>query len=352
MRIAQVGPLFESVPPRSYGGTERVVSHLTEALVELGHEVTLFASADSRTRARLVPTRTQALRLDQNHVDPAAALALHLEKVYQRAGEFDVLHFHLDHSHFSIARREPWPQLSTIHNRVDVPDVAALFADFNDMPVVSISEAQRRLLPQARWLGTVHHGLPPELHRFRAQSGDYFAFVGRVSPEKGLDRAIRIARRTGRRLKIAAKIDACNRDYFDREILPSLRDPGLEFLGEVGDREKDALIGGASALLFPIRWPEPFGLVMIEALACGTPVIAYEDGSVPEILRHGVTGFVVSGDEEALDAAGRIGEIDRRACREDFERRFTAERMARDYVAIYEKILQGPVRVHDATAHA
>jgi len=352
VRIAQIAPLFECVPPRSYGGTERVVSHLTDALVELGHEVTLFASADSRTRARLVPTRTQALRLDNNHVDPAAAIALHLEKVYQRAGEFDVLHFHLDHSHFSIARRESWPQLSTIHNRVDVPDVAALFSDFREMPIVSISEAQRRLLPHARWLGTVHHGLPPRLHQFRAKGGDYFAFVGRVSPEKGLDRAIRIAKRTGRRLKIAAKIDPCNRDYFDREIRPFLSDPDMEFLGELADREKDELIGGASALLFPIRWPEPFGLVMIEALACGTPVIAYGEGSVPEILRHGVTGFVVSGEEEAIDAAGRIGAIDRRDCRMEFERRFTADRMARDYVAIYEKILQGRIRAHDATAHA
>ena len=352
MRIAQIAPLFESVPPKSYGGTERVVSYLTEELVALGHDITLFASGDSQTRAKLEPTRREAIRLDKNHVDAIAAHVLHLERVLQRAHEFDVLHFHVDHSHFPVARRENLPQLTTMHNRLDIPDLSSLFSEFRDMPVVSISNSQRRPLPQARWLGTVYHGLPRELHHFRPAGGDYYVFVGRVSPEKGLDRAIRIAQRTGRRLKIAAKLDPMNLAYYEEQIRPLLANRFVEFIGEVGDEEKDELMGGAYALLFPVRWPEPFGLVMIESLACGTPVLAYGDGSVPEVIEHGVTGFVVADDEEAVDAAGRMREIDRRVCREQFERRFSAQRMARDYVALYEKIIQGPARMPGAAAPA
>jgi glycosyltransferase involved in cell wall biosynthesis len=338
VRIAQVAPLYESVPPARYGGTERVVSYLTEELVSRGHDVTLFASGDSRTSARLVPGSVRALRLDESCRDPLARHLLLLERVFAEARHFDVLHFHVDYLHFPISRRLALPQLTTLHGRLDLPDLAPLYREFSDMPLVSISRAQRAALPAAGWRGTVSHGLPQDLYRFGTGSGGYLAFLGRISPEKRVDRAIEIARRSGHRLRIAAKVDRADSDYFERDIAPLLSDPHVSFLGEIGEDEKNDFLGNASALLFPIDWPEPFGLVMIEALACGTPVIAYRGGSVEEIVEHGVTGFVVSSLDGGVEAVSRIGKIDRRRCRMEFDRRFTASRMARDYEALYRTL--------------
>lgn len=344
MRIAQVAPLFESVPPKSYGGTERVVSYLTEELVRQGHDVTLYASGDSVTRARLVAPSPQSLRLDRNCVDQLAHHILMLEMVARDAGAFDLIHFHCDYLHFPLSRRGRVPHLTTLHGRMDLPDVVPLYREFSDVPVVSISDSQREPLPWIQWMGTVYHGLPTNLYRFREQPGDYFAFLGRISPEKRVDRAIEIAHRTGIPLKIAAKIDSVDREYFEARIAPMLHSSLTEYVGEIGEREKDEFLGNARALLFPIDWPEPFGLVMIEALACGTPVVAYRRGSVPEVLDDGDTGFIVARPEDAVAAAERVGTIDRRRCRQVFESRFTAERMARDYVDIYRALigLHGP----------
>ncbi|HJV70750.1 glycosyltransferase family 4 protein [Ideonella sp.] len=340
MRIAQVAPLFESVPPRLYGGTERVVSYLTEALVAQGHEVTLFATADSVTRARLVAGSPHGLRLDGrslDHEEPHRAL---LDKVYRRRGAFDVIHFHTDCMHFPMLRGLGVPHLTTLHGRLDLPEAVATLREFPDVPLVSISDAQRTPAPWACWLATVHHGLPHEAFRFHPGPGRYLAFLGRIAPEKGCDRAIEIAARLGRTLRIAAKVDPMDEAYFNAEIRPLLAHPLVEFIGEIGEREKSDFLGQATALLFPIDWPEPFGLVMIEAIACGTPVVAFRRGSVPEIIEPGLTGCIVDDLDQAVHAIEDAVGLDRRRCRRRFEQRFTAERMARDYLSVYERLVR------------
>jgi len=339
MRIAQVAPLYESVPPRHYGGTERVVSYLTDALVDLGHDVTLFASGDSVTRARLAAVVPQRLWGSAACVDTVAHHVLLLERVMAAAWRFDIIHFHVDYLHFPLSRRMLTPQVTTLHGRLDLPDLVGLFREFRDMPVVSISDAQRTPLPGANWVGTVHHGLPPQLYSRTEGRGNYLAFVGRISPEKRVDRAIAIARRAGVPLKIAAKVDPVDRLYFEREIQPLLDGPLVEYVGELDDRGKQGLLCGARALLFPIGWPEPFGLVVIEALACGTPVIAWPCGSVPELIDDGVTGYIVDDVEEAARAVAALDRLSRTRCRQVFESRFTASRMARDYVRVYERAI-------------
>jgi glycosyltransferase involved in cell wall biosynthesis len=344
MRIAQVSPLFESVPPKLYGGTERVVSFLTEALVDLGHDVTLFASADSCTRATLVPCTPRALRLDDGCRDPLAWHLAMLEQVVERAPDFDVIHFHLDYLSFPYVRRCGIPHLATMHSRLDVADLQPLFRCFADVPVVSISDSQRTPLPFANWCGTVYHGLPLDLYRFRAQSAGYLAFLGRISPEKRVDRAVEIARRLDMPLKVAAKIDGKDREYYERDVKPLFADPRVEFIGEIGEKDKGDFLGNAAALLFPVDWPEPFGLVMIEAMACGTPVVAFRCGSVPEVMRDGVSGYVVDTVDGAVEATAHALELPRKRCRAYFEARFAAPRMANDYLAVYERLLTGEHR--------
>ena len=340
MRIAQISPLYESVPPKLYGGTERVVHFLTEALVDLGHEVTLFASGDSTTRAELVPGAPRALRLDRC-ADPIAHHVNMIEQVFARAADFDVLHFHTDYLGFSLARRHTVPYVTTMHGRLDTPELVSLYRTFADAPLISISDSQRDPLPFANWQATVYHGLPADLYRPRPGKGGYLAFVGRISPEKRVDRAVAIARRVGMPLKIAAKIDEKDRKYYESEIKPLFRDPLVEFVGEIGEDEKEAFLGGAATLLFPIDWPEPFGLVMIEAMACGTPVVAFRCGSVPEVMRDGVSGYVVHALDEAVTATARAVELPRARVRAYFEERFTAPRMAVDYLAAYEALVAG-----------
>jgi glycosyltransferase involved in cell wall biosynthesis len=344
LRIAQVAPLHESVPPQLYGGTERVVSYLTEELVQLGHEVTLFASGDSRTTAKLVPVSRRALRLDRRCIDPLAHHVLLLERVFKRLDSFDVVHFHCDYLHFPLSRRTQVRNVTTLHGRLDLPDLAPLYWEYADMPLVSISDAQREPIPWARWMATIHHGLPVDIAKPRLEPGSYLAFVGRVSPEKRLDLAIQIARRVGMDLKIAAKVDESDREYFEEVIRPLLGGPGVEFIGEIGEEDKDAFFGNAHALLFPIDWPEPFGLVMIESMARGTPVIAFRRGSVPEVIEDGVTGFVVRDVREAVQAVERVGRMSRAGCRRAFEARFTSSRMARDYLAVYTNLIREGTR--------
>jgi glycosyltransferase involved in cell wall biosynthesis len=339
VRIAQVSPLFESVPPKLYGGTERVVSYLTEELVAQGHEVTLFASADSVTTAKLVPVCDHSLRLDQRCVDQMAHHIRQIEEVYRRAAEFDVLHFHIDYLHYPLSSRMGAARLTTLHGRLDIPDLEPLYRRFPDEPLVSISDDQRRPLSWANWRATVHHGLPLQLLRPHPQPGQYLAFLGRVSPEKRPDRAIELAQRTGFPLKMAAKVDKADKEYFDTKIQPLLKDnPVVEFIGEINEREKDEFLGNAAGLLFPIDWPEPFGLVMIEAMACGTPVVAWAGGSVPEIIEPGVNGFIVQNMDQAEAAVAKLATLDRRSCRATFEERFSVTRMARDYVYAYREI--------------
>jgi glycosyltransferase involved in cell wall biosynthesis len=342
MKIAQVAPLYESVPPQKYGGTERVVHYLTEELVALGHDVTLFAAGDSRTAAELVPGCHRSLRLDPDTRDPLALHTVMLERLLTEHERFDVIHFHIDYLHFLISRLMGWPQLTTLHGRLDLPELQPIYDRFGDMPVVSISNSQRTPLPQAGWLATVQHGLPKDLLKFSprssSRSSDYFAFLGRISPEKRVDRAIQIATTLGVPIKIAAKVDNADRAYHEREIAPLLQNPLVEFVGEIGDDQKSEFLGNARALLFPIDWPEPFGLVMIEAMACGTPVIAFRRGSVPEILEDGVTGFIVENMDQAVQAAARASELSRRRVRDEFERRFTSRRMAEGYLALYEQV--------------
>jgi len=340
MRIAQVAPLYESVPPQGYGGTERVVSYLTEELVRRGHDVTLFASGDSLTEAELVPCCARSLRLDPGCKDPLVYHYVMLERMTQRAADFDVLHFHIDYLHFPISRRIGVPHVTTLHGRLDLPDLQPMYDEFRDAPLVSISDAQRGPLPQANFLRTIHHGLPLDLHRPRANAGDYFAFLGRISPEKGVGRAIAIARALGVPLRIAAKVDHADRAYYERELEPVLDDPLIEFVGEIGEDAKGDFLGGARALLFPIDWPEPFGLVMIEAMACGTPVVAFRGGSVAEIIEDGVSGFVVDDLGAAIEAAGRTQELDRLACRRAFERRFSVQKMAEAYLETYAEVAE------------
>jgi glycosyltransferase involved in cell wall biosynthesis len=335
MKIAQVAPLYESVPPRHYGGTERVVSYLTEELVRQGHDVTLFASGDSVTRARLVAVTPRSLRLAEQCVDHLSHHILMLESLCQQAHEFDVVHFHIDYLHFPLSRRGNIPHLTTLHGRLDIADLQPVYREYSEMPLVSISNAQREPLPHANWRATVYHGLPDTLYRPRYGRGEYLAFVGRISPEKRVDRAIEIARQVGIPLRIAAKVDPVDAAYFEQVIEPLLREPLVEYVGEIGEDEKDEFLGNACALLFPIDWPEPFGLVMIEAMACGTPIVAYRRGSVCEVMEDGHTGFIVDTLEEAVHATRRIPEISRERCREVFEQRFTATRMANDYVRAY-----------------
>jgi len=340
MRIAQVAPLYESVPPKLYGGTERIVSYLTEELVQLGHEVTLFASGDSLTRAELVPVCPRALRLDEKCIDSYAHHMLLLDAVFARRHQFDIVHFHIDYLHFLMTRETGLTSLTTLHGRLDISDLVPLYRAFRDMPVSSISDAQRLPLPWLNWQQTIYHGLPTNHYDFNRETDGYLVFMGRTSPEKGLDEAIQIAKRAGMPLKIAAKVDRADLEYFKTQIQPRLNHPGIEFIGEVGFPQKNDLLGRAAALLFPIAWPEPFGIVMIEALACGTPVIAYPHGSVPEVIEQGVTGFIVPDSDAAVDAVREIGSIDRAACRQRFENRFTATRMCEQYVRLYEALVR------------
>ena len=321
-----------------YGGTERVVAFLTDELVKQGHEVTLFASGDSITSATLVPGCAQAHRLAGDRRDALAEHILMVEHVVQRAAEFDLIHFHLSQIHFSIARRLETPHVTTLHGRLDLPELVPLYREFRDIPVVSISDAQQLPLPDAGWIGTVYHGLPVDLLEFQPRPGNYLAFLGRVSPEKRVDRAIAIAKACGYRLKIAAKVDPADQEYFEEEIQPLLDHPLVEFIGEISEGQKSAFLGGARALLFPIDWPEPFGLVQIESLACGTPVVAFRGGSVAEIVEEAVTGFVVENIEQAIEAVRRVDRIDRRMCRLAFEARFSSTRMALDYVGLYQQL--------------
>jgi glycosyltransferase involved in cell wall biosynthesis len=339
MKIAQVAPLHESVPPKFYGGTERVVSFLTEALVHQGHEVTLFASGDSVTNARLVPVCPSSLRLDTRCIDPYAHLIRAIEMVFRNAGAFDVLHFHIDYFHFPLSRRHAVPAVTTLHGRLDIPDLTPLYQEFPEMPVVSISDSQRAPLSWINWQATVHHGLPVGHYPFYAEPGRYLAFIGRISPEKGIDCAIEIARRAGIKLIIAAKVDPADREYFATVIKPMLKGRYVEYVGEIGEAEKGEFLGNALALLFPINWPEPFGLAMIEAMACGTPVIANRNGSVPEVVEQGVTGFIVDDINAAVRAVEQVGSLSRLRCQQEFKRRFTADRMARNYHAVYRKLL-------------
>ncbi len=341
MKIAQVTPLYEAVPPKLYGGTERVVAHLTDALVDLGHDVTLFASADARTRARLVPVRDQAIRLDPAPLksDLAAHMTL-LSEVLKRADDFDVIHFHTDMIHFPFFSRCADKTITTLHGRLDMKDIGEVYERWPGFGLVSISDDQRRPLPHASWKATVHHGMPGELYEFSPKSEGYLAFLGRISPEKRPDRAIEIATKLNKRLKIAAKVDAADKVYWETVIRPLVEgNPLIEFVGEIGDHQKSAFLGGADALLFPIDWPEPFGLVMIEAMACGTPVVAFRCGSTPEVIEDGETGFLVDTLEQAVAAAGRAHLLDRHAIRARFDLRFSATAMARRYLDVYGDLL-------------
>jgi glycosyltransferase involved in cell wall biosynthesis len=338
MKIAQVAPLFESVPPSGYGGTERVVSYLTEALVEQGHDVTLYASGDSATSAHLVPIVERSLRPARRQADWLIWHTLMLDRVFADAAAFDVIHFHLDYQHFPLVRRCRCAAVSTMHGRLDLPGLVPLFRHFREQPLVSISDGQRKPVPWANWQATVHHGLPTELYTFQPDPDDYFAFLGRISPEKRLDRAIEIAQAVGVPLRIAAKVDDADRRYFERCIRPLLDQPLVEFIGEIDQARKNAFLGGARALLFPIDWPEPFGIVMIEAFACGTPVVAYAGGSVGEVMQDGVTGSIVTDQQQAIAAAEEIDRIDRHRCREVFEQRFTAQVMASRYLEVYRRL--------------
>ena len=340
MKIAQIAPLYEAVPPKFYGGTERIVAWLTDALVDAGHEVTLFASAEAQTHATLVPVRDQAIRLDPAELksDLAAHLGM-LQEVRQRMHEFDVLHFHIDMIHFPFFEDCAARTLTTLHGRLDLKDLPGAYRRWNQFPLVSISQDQRKPLRTANWLGTVHHGMPATLCPFNANpAGEYLAFLGRISPEKRVDRAIAIARRVGLPLKIAAKVDAADKTYYEREIVPLLGQSDVEFVGEINDARKPDFLGNARALLFPIDWPEPFGIVMIEAMACGTPVVAWRRGSVPEVVDDFVTGRIVESEDDAVRATREVLEYDRAAVRGVFERRFTSEVMARQYVRLYEQL--------------
>jgi glycosyltransferase involved in cell wall biosynthesis len=342
MRIAQIAPLAESVPPTRYGGTERVVSWLTEELVQQGHDVTLFASGDSQTAAHLVPIVPRGLRLDNAVRDHNPYHLMMLDRVQRCARDFDVLHFHVDLLHYPIFRTLGTPFLTTLHGRLDLPDLHPFYRAFSDLPLISISNHQRKPMPPVNWVSTIYHGLPKTSLRQGDGSGGYLAFLGRISPEKGPEQAIEIAKRSGMKLKIAAKVDNADREYYETRIKYLLDHPLIEFIGEIGDDRKNEFLGNASALLFPICWPEPFGLVMIEAMASGTPVIAFNYGSVPEVMENGVTGFVVGNVDEAVAAAGKIGTLDRNAIRALFERRFSSERMAQNYLEVYNRLMAQP----------
>jgi glycosyltransferase involved in cell wall biosynthesis len=338
MKIAQVAPLTEAVPPKLYGGTERVVAYLTDALVELGHDVTLFASGDSVTKAKLAPIWPQALRLDPAIKDFLAPVFMELEMVARRAHEFDVIHSHLDYFGYPLLRLLDVPAVTTLHGRLDLPELRPLYEVYDDMPVVSISDSQRVPLPRANYVATILHGLPQNLLAKGSGAGGYLAFLGRISPEKAPDAAIRIAARAGIPLKIAAKVDRVDAEYFKTSIEPLLSLGQVEFIGEIGEHQKSEFLGNAAGLLFPIAWREPFGLVMIEAMACGTPVIAFENGSVPEVLEDGVTAFIVQNEDQAVQAVRKIGMLDRDRIRTEFDRRFTAQHMAQNYLKLYSRL--------------
>ena len=339
LRIAQVAPLYESVPPKLYGGTERIVACLAEELVRRGHDVTLFAAGDSTAKAPLAAGFPHSLRLSGlDHLGPSFHLPM-LSNVYEHAGGFDIIHSHVDYWSFPFARLVPAPTVSTMHGRLDLSDLAPIYRHYSDLPVVSISDEQRHPLPELNWVGTVHHGLPRNLLGFNSGPGRYLAFLGRISPEKRPDLAIEVARRSGMPLKIAAKVDRTDREYFENVVNPLLSTPGVEFIGEISDDQKQEFLGGALALLFTVDWPEPFGLVMIEALACGTPVVARPCGSVPEVLRDGVTGFIASSLDDLIGAVHKVPVISRRACRDEFETRFTAEVMTANYERIYYQLI-------------
>jgi glycosyltransferase involved in cell wall biosynthesis len=344
MRIAQVAPLTEAIPPKLYGGTERVVHWLTEELVALGHDVTLFASGDSLTSAKLDAAWPRALRLDGSVRDPNALHMMMLERVRRRHNDFDLLHFHLDYYPFSLFSRQSTPFVTTLHGRLDLPEHQPVFTEFASVPVVSISNSQRRPLPQARWMRTIHHGLPAELLTPRPVEPRYLAFLGRIAPEKGIDRAIHIAQHCGIPLRIAAKVDVTDRDYFAERIEPLLSSSDVEYIGEISDKDKSEFLSGAIALLVPIDWPEPFGLVMIEAMACGAPVIAFNRGSVPEIVEDGLTGFIVEDEIGAVGAVDRLASLPRDRIRKRFEERFTARRMAQDYLSVYRSLMESTAR--------
>jgi glycosyltransferase involved in cell wall biosynthesis len=338
MRIAQIAPLTEAVPPKLYGGTERVIHWLTEELVALGHDITLFASGDSQTSAKLEAGWPRALRLDGAVRDANALHMTMLEQVRRQAQDFDFLHFHLDYYPFSLFSRQSTPFVTTLHGRLDLPELAPVFSTFSSVPVVSISNSQRRPVPQARWVRTIYHGLPEKLLVPRQTKPSYLAFLGRIAPEKAVDRAIRIALQCGIPLKIAAKVDRADAEYYEERIRPLIKPPHIEYIGEIGGHEKAEFLGGAHALLATIDWPEPFGLVMIESMACGTPVIAFNRGSVPEVVDDGVTGFIVEDELGAIGALQRLGELDRVTVRRRFEERFTARRMAQDYLSVFRSL--------------
>ena len=340
MRIAQIAPLTEAVPPKLYGGTERVIAWLTEELVALGHDVTLFASGDSQTSARLEAIWPRALRLDTSVRDPMGLHMAMLEQVRRQSDQFDVLHFHLDYYPFSLFSRQTTPFITTLHGRLDLPEHQPVFTTFSSMPVISISNSQRRPVPQAGWVKTIYHGLPADLLTPKPVRPSYLAFLGRISPEKSVDRAIRIAERCGLPIKIAAKVDRADRDYFEEQIRPLMSLPFVEYLGEINDAQKPEFLSGAIALLVSIDWPEPFGLVMIEAMACGTPVIAFNRGSVPEIVEDGLTGFIVEDETSAVGAVGQLSTLSRERVRARFDERFTARRMANEYLAVYRQLAE------------
>jgi glycosyltransferase involved in cell wall biosynthesis len=342
MKIAQVAPLTEAVPPKFYGGTERVVAYLTDALVELGHDVTLFASGDSMTKAKLDAIWPRALRLDSTVKDYYAPVFMELETVARRAHEFDVIHAHLDYFGFPLLRRLGVPSVTTLHGRLDMPELPALYGLYGDIPVVSISDSQRVPLPQANYVATVLHGLPKNLLAKGPGTGGYLAFLGRISPEKAPDAAIRIAAKAGMKIKMAAKVDKVDEEYFKTTVEPLLPLGDIEFIGEIGEHQKGEFLGNAAALVFPIAWREPFGLVMIEAMACGTPVIAFNNGSVPEVLEDGLTGFIVENEEEAARAVAKISTLDRDRIRAEFDRRFTAHHMAENYLRLYSRLAEEP----------
>jgi glycosyltransferase involved in cell wall biosynthesis len=340
MRIAQVAPLFESVPPKTYGGTERVVSYLTEELVKMGHEVVLYASGDSETRAHLKAICPRALRLDKHSTDPVANHVLLAERIFQDADQYEFIHSHIDYIPYPLYRRMNTPHVTTLHGRLDIPNLYELYQEFDDVPLVSISNYQRLPISWSNWAATVYHGLPPDLYQLNEKQGDYLAFIGRFSPEKGAEFAIDIARQSGMKIKIAAKLDKADQEYYDEVVKPLIGGSHIENVGEIGEHEKNEFLGNAYALLFPINWPEPFGLVMIEAMACGTPIITRMCGAVPEIMEQGVTGYIVDEVSDAVKAVADIANLSRRRCREVFDARFTARTMAENYLTVYDRLIE------------
>ncbi len=346
MKIAQVPPLYEAVPPKLYGGTERVVAYLTDELVNQGFKVTVFGTEDSVTKASIFPVSKQAIRLNKDCRDPLAWHILQLQQVMEHAGEFDIIHFHNDYLHFPLSKNARYAHVTTLHGRLDLPDLQPLYQKFTDVPVVSISNDQRKPLPNINWVKTIYHGLPEHLYRLGTGEGGYLAFLGRISPEKRPDRAIEIAKRAGIKLKIAAKVDAADLNYYKTVIEPLLDHPLIEFIGEIGEDKKGEFLGNALALLFPIDWPEPFGMVMIESIANGTPVVAFNCGSVPEVIDEGLTGFIVNSIEQAVARIPKLASFDRSLCRKVFEKRFTVSCMADNYVELYQRLIRQKPRIH------